>query len=94
LTEEHRLRLSESREHRKVCGSERDEVTGDWRRLHNEELHDLFSLPSYYSGAEIKKNEMGGACNTYGEGRRHAEFWWGKLKGKQHLGDLGVYGNQ
>jgi len=31
---------------RKICGSERDEVTGDWRRLHNEEFHDLFSLPS------------------------------------------------
>jgi hypothetical protein len=94
LTEEHRLKVSESREQRKVCGSERNEVTGDWRRLHNEELHDLFPLPSYYSGVEIKKNEMGGACSTYGEGRRHAEFWWGKLKVEHHLGDLVIYGKQ
>jgi hypothetical protein len=86
--------VSENREQRKVCGSERGEATGDWSRLHNERLHDLFSLPSYYSGAEIKKNEMGGACSTYGEGRRHAGFWWGNLKEKHYLGDLGMYGNQ
>ena len=41
MREEHRLRLFEIRVFRKIFGPTRDEVTGDWRRLHHEELHDL-----------------------------------------------------
>jgi len=39
----HKLRLSENRVPSKILGSERNEVAGDWRRLYNEELHDLYS---------------------------------------------------
>jgi hypothetical protein len=39
LREEHRLRVSENRVLRRIFGPKRDEVTGSWRRLHNEELH-------------------------------------------------------
>jgi hypothetical protein len=46
LREEHRLRLFENRVLRKVFGPKRDEMTGEWRKLHNEGLHDLYSLPS------------------------------------------------
>jgi len=42
LREEHRLRVSENRVLRKIFGPKRDEVTGEWRRLHNEDLHDLY----------------------------------------------------
>jgi hypothetical protein len=45
LTEEHRLRVFENRELR-VFGPKRDEVTGGWRKLHNEEIRNLYSLPS------------------------------------------------
>jgi len=47
-----------------------DEVTGEWRKIHNEELYHLYSSP-YISGGKIKKNEMGRACSAYGgqEGR-------------------------
>jgi hypothetical protein len=41
----------------------KDEVTGEWRRLHNKELNDLYSS-HIYSGDQIEKNEMGGACST------------------------------
>jgi hypothetical protein len=41
LREEHRLRVFENRVLRKIFGPKRDEVTGEWRRLHNEELNDL-----------------------------------------------------
>jgi len=41
LREEHRLRVFEIMVLRKIFGPERDEVTGEWRRLHNEELYDL-----------------------------------------------------
>jgi hypothetical protein len=47
----------ENRVLRRIFGPKRDEATGEWRRLHNEEL---------YSGNQIEKNEMGGAGSTYG----------------------------
>jgi len=50
-------------------------------------------LAKYYSGYKIEKNEMGGACNTYG-GRRelHTGFWYGNLRERDHLEDPGVDG--
>jgi hypothetical protein len=41
LREEHRLRVVENRVLRRIFGLKRDEVTGEWRKLHNKELHDL-----------------------------------------------------
>ena len=46
LREERRLRVFENKVLRKVFGPKRDEVTGEWRKLHNEELNDLYSLPN------------------------------------------------
>jgi hypothetical protein len=46
LREEHRLRVFENRMLRRIFGPKRDEVTGGWRKLHNEELHNLYSSPS------------------------------------------------
>jgi hypothetical protein len=45
LREEHRLRVFENRVQRRIFGPKRDEVTGEWRKLHNEELRDLYSSP-------------------------------------------------
>jgi len=59
LREERRLRMFENRVLRRVFGAKRDEVTGEWRKLHDEELSDLY-------GGKIEKNEMGGACDAYG----------------------------
>jgi hypothetical protein len=46
LREEHRLRVFENRVLRRVFGPKRDEVTREWRKLHNEKLSDLYSLPN------------------------------------------------
>jgi hypothetical protein len=43
---EHRLRVFENRVLRRIFGPRRDEVTGDWRKLHNEEFHNLYSSPN------------------------------------------------
>jgi hypothetical protein len=49
---EYRLRVFENRVLRRILGPKRDEVTGDWRKLPNEELHDLYSSPSIISTNE------------------------------------------
>jgi hypothetical protein len=46
LREEHRLRVFKNRMLRRIFGPKRDDVTGGWRKLHNEELHNLYSSPS------------------------------------------------
>ena len=46
MREERRLRVFENRVLRTVFGPKRDEVTGEWRKLHNEDLKDLYSLPN------------------------------------------------
>jgi hypothetical protein len=46
---------------RRIFESKRDGVTGEWRRLHNEELHDIYSSPNIIQVNKIKKNEVGWA---------------------------------
>ena len=55
LREERRLRVFENRVLRRVFGPKRDEVTGEWRKLHNEELSDLYSLPNIVRGIKSRK---------------------------------------
>jgi hypothetical protein len=68
LRETHRLRAFEYRVLRKVLGPKRDEVTGGWKKLHNEELHDLYSSPSIVR--TIKSRRMRWAGHVAGLGRR------------------------
>ena len=59
------LRMVENVALRKIFGPKRNEVIGDWRSPHIEELNDLYFSP-YESDNKIKKKEMGGACSTCG----------------------------
>jgi len=65
LREERKLRVFENMVLRKIFGPRKGEVTGEWRRLHNEELNDLYST-QYCAGDKIEKNEMGWACGAFG----------------------------
>jgi len=55
LREKRRLRVFENRVLKSVFGPKRDEVTGEWRKLHNEELNDLYSLPSIVRVAKSRR---------------------------------------
>ena len=55
----------ENRVLRRIFGPRRDEVTWEWRKLHNEELNDLYSSPHIVMDDKLEKIEMGGACSVY-----------------------------
>jgi hypothetical protein len=78
LREERRLRELESRVLRRLFGPKRDEVTGEWRKRHNEELNYLLLLTHYCAGDKIEKNEMGGACSACGEEERRVRRFGGE----------------
>jgi hypothetical protein len=65
LRAEHKLRVFENRVLRRIFGQKRDEVTGEWRKLHNKELHDLYSSPSIIR-IILEEDEMGEPCGTNG----------------------------
>jgi hypothetical protein len=72
LREEHRLRVFENKVLRRIFGPKRDEVTGGWRKLHNEELHDLYSSPSIirvmrWEGRVARMGEMRNAYRLMGK---------------------------
>jgi hypothetical protein len=65
LREERRLRVFENRVLRRIFGPKRDEVTGEWRKIHNKEFIYLY-YPADCTGYKIGKNEMCGAWSLYG----------------------------
>jgi hypothetical protein len=64
LREEHRLRVFENRVLRRIFGQKRDEVTGEWRKLNNEELCDLYSSPSIIRIIKSMRIRLFRACST------------------------------
>jgi hypothetical protein len=55
LTEGHRLRVFENKVLRRIFGPKRDEVTGEWRKLYNEELHNLYSYPDIIRHVNLRR---------------------------------------
>jgi hypothetical protein len=80
LTEEHRLMVSENRALRRLFGPNREEVTGGWRRLHNEELHNLYASPYITGLTESRRMRWEGHVASMGETEMHTPFWQENLK--------------
>ena len=81
LREERRLRVSENRVLRRVFGPKRDEVAGEWRKLHNEELNDLYSLPNIVRVVKSRRMKWAGHVARMGEDRGVHRVWVGKPEG-------------
>ena len=85
LREEHRLRVFENRVLRKVFGPKRDEVTGERRKLHNEELNDLYSLPNIVRVVKSRRMGWAGHVARIGEDRGVHRVLVGKPKENRPL---------
>jgi hypothetical protein len=91
LREEHRLTVFEKRVLRRIFGLKRDEVTGEWRKLHSEELHNLYSSPnitlpnltSYHLADQTKDNKVGGTCDERGTEEGSVQSFGGKDRRKK-----------
>jgi hypothetical protein len=69
LQEERRLRVFENKVLRRIFGPRRDEVTGDWRRLHNEEINVLYSSPNIVRVIKSRRMRWAGHVARMGEER-------------------------
>jgi hypothetical protein len=65
----HRLRVFENRVQRGIFGPNGDEVTGEWRKLHNEELHNLYPSPDIIRQIKSRRKKWAGHVARMGEGR-------------------------
>ena len=86
LREERRLRVSENRELRRIFGPKRDEVTGEWRKLHNEELYDLYSSTNIVWVIKSRRIRWAGNVARMEERRGVYIVLVGKPEGRRPLG--------
>jgi hypothetical protein len=85
LREEHRLRVFENRVSRKIFGPKR-EVDGSWRKLHNDELHSLYSSPNIVRVIKARRVRWAGHVARMEEGRCVYRVLIGRPEGKRPLG--------
>jgi hypothetical protein len=85
LREEHRLSVFENRALRRIFGPKSNEVTGEWRKLYNEELRDLYFLPSI-NRIKSRRNRWAGHVERTEEKRITCRLLVGKTEGKRPLG--------
>jgi len=86
LREERKLRVFENMVLRRIFGPRRDEVTGKWRRLNNEELNDLYSSPNIVRVIKSRRVRWAGHVACMGEERGVYKILLGKLEGRRPLG--------
>jgi hypothetical protein len=81
-----RLRVFENRFLRGIFGPKRDEVTGEWRTLHNEELYNLYSYPCTIRHIKSRRMRLAGHMACMGEKRKVYKVFMGNPEGKRPLG--------
>jgi hypothetical protein len=86
------LGVFENRVLMRIFGPKRDEVTGTWRRLHNEKRNDLYSLPNTVWVMKLRRIRWVGHITRSGRGKMHTGFWQGNVKARDQLEDACVDG--
>jgi hypothetical protein len=86
VREEHKLRVFENRVFRRIFGPKRDGVMGGWRKLYNEELHNLYSSPGIIRIIKPRRMRWVGHVVRMGEKRNVNRLLVGKPEGKRSLG--------
>ena len=86
MWEERRLKLFENMVLRRIFGPKRGEVKGEWRKLHNEELHELYSSPNIVRVIKSRRMRWAGHVACMGERRGVSRVVAGKPEGKKPLG--------
>jgi hypothetical protein len=86
LREERRVRVFENGVLKRIFGPKRDEVTGEWRKLHNEKLNDLYSSPNSVRVIKLRRMRWAGHVARMGERRGACRVLVGKPEGKRLLG--------
>jgi hypothetical protein len=84
LKEELRLRVFENRVLRRIFGPKGDEVTGGWRKLHNEEVQNLYSSPSIIRMIKSRRMRWAGHVALIEEKGMHVGYWWESQKKSGH----------
>jgi hypothetical protein len=92
LGRSHKLRVFENRVLRRIFGSRRDKVTGVWRKIHNEELHDLYSFLNIVPLNRSRRIRWAGHVARMGRREAYTGLWLGNLRERDHLKDPGVDG--
>jgi hypothetical protein len=69
---------------RRIFGAKRDEITGGWRKLHNEELHNLYSSPSIIRITKSRRMRWSGHVARMGRRGMHIGYWWESQKETDH----------
>jgi hypothetical protein len=92
LRDERRLRVFEIGVLRRIFEPKRDEVTGEWRTLHIEELNDMYCSPSTIQVFKTIRMRWAGHVEHMWERRGITGLWWGTLGKTNQLEDVGVGG--
>ena len=87
MREERKLRVFENMVLRRIFGPRRDEVTGEWRRLHTEELNDLYSSPNIVRVVKSRRMRWAGHVARMGEDRGVYRVFGGETGGKETTGE-------
>ena len=74
----------------RIFGPKRGDVRGECRKIHNEELNDLYCSPNIVRVIKLRRMRWAGRVACTGRGEAYTGFWWGNLRERGHLEDPGL----